>query len=86
LSEKLSTFKGKKSAIKAICFKILLKNIITTRNHHKEDSMVGCKITSRCIAFGSPIENRYAQSVNITSEQETFDNDATSVLTTSSSQ
>jgi hypothetical protein len=55
---------------KAIWIKILLGIVITTISHHKEDSMVGCKIMSKCIVFGSPVENRYAQSNNITSEQE----------------
>jgi hypothetical protein len=59
-----------KSAIKAIWFKILLRNVITTKGHRKEDLMVGWKITSRCIAFGSPVASSYAQSNNITSEQE----------------
>jgi hypothetical protein len=60
LSEKLLIFEGKRiSAIKVIWFKILLKNVITTKSYRKEDSMVGCKITSRCIAFGSPVANRY---------------------------
>jgi hypothetical protein len=70
LSKKLSTFKEKKSAIKAIWFKNFLENVITTNGHRKEDSMVGCKITSRCIAFGSPVVSSYTQSNNITSEQE----------------
>jgi hypothetical protein len=60
LSEKLLTFEEKKSAIKAIWFKILLGSIITTRSHLKEDSIVGCKIMSRCIDFGSPVVNCYA--------------------------
>jgi hypothetical protein len=39
LSEKLSTFEGKRiSAIKAIWLKILLRNVITTKSHRKEDS------------------------------------------------
>jgi hypothetical protein len=60
LSEKLLTFEGKRiSAIKVIWFKILLRNVITTKSYRKEDSMVGCKITSRCIAFGSPVANHY---------------------------
>jgi hypothetical protein len=59
----------KKFAIKAIWFKILLGNVITTKGHHKEDSMIGCKITSRCIVFRSPIVSSYAQSNNITYEQ-----------------
>jgi hypothetical protein len=71
LSEKLSTFEGKRiSAIKAIWFKILLRNVITTKSHRKENSMVSCKIMSRCIAFGIPVANSYAQSSNITFEQE----------------
>jgi hypothetical protein len=40
LSEKHSTFKEKKSAIKAIWFKILLGSIISTRNHYKKDLMM----------------------------------------------
>jgi hypothetical protein len=81
LSEKLSTIKGKKSVIKAIWFKFLLGNVITTKSHHREDSMVGCKIMSRCIVFGSPIANLYAQSSSITSEHEKSDNDINSDLT-----
>jgi hypothetical protein len=47
----------------------------------------GYKITSRCIAFGSLAVSRYAQSNNITSEQEKkSDNDVNSVLTVCSSQ
>jgi hypothetical protein len=48
--------------------------------------MVGCKITSRCIAFGSPVVNHYAQSNSITSEHEESDNDADSVKIVSRSQ
>jgi hypothetical protein len=71
LSEKLSTFEGKRiPAIKVIWLKILLINVITTKSHRKEDSMVGCKITSRHIAFGNPVANHYAESSSITSEQE----------------
>jgi hypothetical protein len=70
LSEKLSTFEGKRiSALKAIWFKNLLRNVITTTRHLKEDLMVGCKIMSRCIAFGIPVSNSYAQSSSIASEQ-----------------
>jgi hypothetical protein len=70
-SEKLSTFEGRRiSAIKATWFKILFRNIITTKSHRKEDSMVGYKITIRCIAFGSPVANSYPQSSNINYEQE----------------
>jgi hypothetical protein len=76
----------KKSAMKAIWLNILLGNVITTKRHHKEDSMVGCKIMSRYIAFGSPVANCYAQSNSITSEQEKHDNDVNSSLTASSSQ
>jgi hypothetical protein len=71
LSEKLSTFEGKQiSAIKAIWLKILLRNVIITKSHRKEDSMVGYKITSRRMAFGKPVVNHYAESCSITSEQE----------------
>jgi hypothetical protein len=71
LSEKLSTIDGRRiPAMYATWFKIFLRIIITTKSHHKKDSMVGCKITSRCIAFRSPIANSYAQSSSITSEQE----------------
>jgi hypothetical protein len=71
LSEKLTTFEGKRiSALEAIWFKKLLRNVITTKSHRKEDSMIGCKIMSRCIAFRIPIANSYAQSCSITSEQE----------------
>jgi hypothetical protein len=71
LSEKLSTFEGKRiSAIKAISFKILHRNVTTTKSHRKEDSMVGCKITSRRIDFRNPIANHYAESSSIASEQE----------------
>jgi hypothetical protein len=60
LSEKLSTFEGRRiTAIKATWFKILLRNVITTKSHCKEDMMVGCKIMIRCIAFGSPVANCY---------------------------
>jgi hypothetical protein len=47
--------------------------------------MLVAKITSRCMAFGSPVANSYAQSNNITSEQEKSDNDVNSVLTACSS-
>jgi hypothetical protein len=67
--EALNIRRKKESVIKAIWFKILLRNVITTKRHHKEDSMVGCKIMSRCIAFRSLVANCYAQSINITSEQ-----------------
>jgi hypothetical protein len=51
LSEKLSTFNEKISTIMAIWFKKFLGNLITTKSHHKEDSMVGCKITSMFTDF-----------------------------------
>jgi hypothetical protein len=71
LSKKLSTFEEKRiSALKAIWFKNLLRNVITTKSHRKEGSMVGCKITSRCIVVGIPAANSYAQFNSITSEQE----------------
>jgi hypothetical protein len=77
---------GKKEIRKeATWFKIMFGSVVPSRSHHKEDSMVGCKIMRRCIAFGSPIVNLYAQSISITSEQEKSDNDVTSVLTASSS-
>jgi hypothetical protein len=61
LSEKLSTFEGRRiSAIKATWFKILLRNLTQKKSHYKEDSMVGCKIMIMCIAFGSPVVNCYA--------------------------
>jgi hypothetical protein len=66
--------------------KTLLGSVITTKSHHKKDSMVGCKITNRCIAFGSHVASFYAQSDSITFEQEKSDNDVNSVLTASSSQ
>jgi hypothetical protein len=84
--EALNIRMKKKSAIRAIWFKILLGSVITTKSHRKEDSMVGYKITSRCIAFGILVANRYAQSSSITSEHEKSDNDVNSDLTTSSSQ
>jgi hypothetical protein len=56
----------KKSGTKAIWFKILLENVITTKSLHKEDSIVGCKIITRCIASRSPGANHYAQSSSIT--------------------
>jgi hypothetical protein len=68
--EALNIQRKKESAIKATWFKIFLRNIITTKSHHQEDLMVGCNIMSRCIAFGSSVANRYAQSISITSEQQ----------------
>jgi hypothetical protein len=44
LSEKLSTFEEKKSAIKAIWFKILLGSVISSRDHHNGDSMVAMRL------------------------------------------
>jgi hypothetical protein len=42
LSEKLSTIEGRRiSAIQATWFKILLRIVITTKSHRREDSMVG---------------------------------------------
>jgi hypothetical protein len=67
-------------------FNILLGGVITTKGHYKEDLMVVKRFMSRWIAFGSPIVSCYAQSNNITSEQEKSDNDINSVLTVSSSQ
>jgi hypothetical protein len=61
--------KGGEIHQKAIWFEILLRNIITTLNHHKEDLMVACEIMSRCIAFGSTVVSSYAQSNNSTSEK-----------------
>jgi hypothetical protein len=52
----------------------LVQNLPRKRNHNKEPSQGefdgGYEIMSRCIAFGSPIASRYAQSNNITSEQQ----------------
>jgi hypothetical protein len=52
----------------------LVQNHSQKRNHIKEPSQRrfdgGYGITSRCIAFGSPVANSYAQSSSITSEQE----------------
>jgi hypothetical protein len=64
---------------------IVLRSVTTTRNHQKEDSMVGCKIT-RSIAFGSLVANSYAQFNSITSEPEKSNNNVTSALTTCNSQ
>jgi hypothetical protein len=77
--------KGGEIRQKGNLVQMLLISVTITRNHNKEDSMVGCKIMSRCIAFESPIVNRYAQSNNITSEQEKSDNDINSALTACSS-
>jgi hypothetical protein len=66
--EALNICRKEEPAIKATWLKILLKNVITTKSHHKEDSMVGCKVMSRCIAFGNPVASCHAQSNNITSE------------------
>jgi hypothetical protein len=84
--EALNIRRKKKSVINAIWFKILLGNVITIKIYHKEDSMVGCNIMSRCIAFRSPVVNHYAQSNNTTFKQEKSDNDVNLVLTTSSNQ
>jgi hypothetical protein len=70
----------------AILFKVLLRSVITTKSHNKEDSVVVCRITSRCIAFGSPVASCYAQFNNITSEQEKSDNNINSALTARKSQ
>jgi hypothetical protein len=86
LSETLPTFEGKEICHQGNLVQKFLKNVITTKSHHREDSMVGRKITSSCITFGSPVANRYAQSNSITSEQAKSDNDVTSVLTACSSQ
>jgi hypothetical protein len=68
----------------------LVQNLARKRNLNKELSQRGFdgsyKIMSRCIAFGSPIVNSYAQSNISTSEQEKSDNDVHSVLTACSSQ
>jgi hypothetical protein len=52
----------------------LVQNPTRKCNPDKEPSQRkfdgGYRIKSRCIAFGSPIASRYAQSINITSEQE----------------
>jgi hypothetical protein len=52
----------------------LVQNLARKRNPDKESSQKGFddgyEITSRFIAFGSPVANSYAQSSNITSEQE----------------
>jgi hypothetical protein len=52
----------------------LVQNLARKRNPDKEPSQKGFdggyEITSRCIAFGSPVVSRYAQSNNITSEQQ----------------
>jgi hypothetical protein len=68
----------------------LVQNLARKRNHNKEPSQGGFdggyEITSRCIAFRSPVASRYTQSNSITSEQEKFDNDINSVLTASNSQ
>jgi hypothetical protein len=80
-------FKGRRNPSKwQFGSKFSLKNVILTKSHRKEDLMVGCKIISRCIVFGSPVANSYAQSNNITSEQGTPNNDVNSALVASSSQ
>jgi hypothetical protein len=69
---------------------IWFKNLARKRNRIKEPSQKGFddgyEITSRSIAFESPVANSYAQSSNITSEQETPNNDVNSDLTASISQ
>jgi hypothetical protein len=60
--------------------KILLGNVIASRNHHKKDLMM---VTSKSITFGSPVANSYAQSSNITSG--TPNNDVNSDLIASNS-
>jgi hypothetical protein len=68
----------------------LVQILACERNHIKEPSQKrfdgGYEIMSRCIAFGSPVANSYAQSSNITCEQGTPNNDVNSDLTASSSQ
>jgi hypothetical protein len=67
----------------------LVQNLVPKRNLNKEPSQRGFngsyEIMSRCIDFGSPVENSYAQSNISTSEQEKSDNDVNSVLTAHSS-
>jgi hypothetical protein len=69
---------------------IWFKNLARKRNRIKEPSQKGFddgyEITSRSIAFGSPVANSYAQFSNITSEQGTPNNDVNSDLTACSSQ
>jgi hypothetical protein len=68
----------------------LVQNLARKCNHNRQPSQRGFdggyKITSRCIAFGSPVASCYAQSHNITSKQGKSDNDANSVLTACSGQ
>jgi hypothetical protein len=68
----------------------LVEILARKRNHNKEPSQRGFdggyEIMSRCIAFGRPIANRYAQSNSITSEQKKSNNNINSVLTACSSQ
>jgi hypothetical protein len=69
---------------------IWFKNLAQKHNRIEEPSQKGFddgyEITSRNIAFGSPIVNSYAQSSNITSEQVTPNSDINSDLTASSNQ
>jgi hypothetical protein len=68
----------------------MVQNLARKCNHNKEPSQGGFdggyEIMSRCIAFGSPIVSRYAQSSSITSEQEKPDNNVNSFLTADNSQ
>jgi hypothetical protein len=58
------------------------RNPIEEPSHRRFDG--GYEIMSRCIAFGSPVVSSYAQSNNITTEQEKSDNDVNLVLAVSS--
>jgi hypothetical protein len=78
--------KGREICQQGKLVQILLGSITTTKTHHKEDSMVSYKITSRCIDFGSSIVSRYAQSNSMASKQEKSDNDVNSALSVSSNQ
>jgi hypothetical protein len=68
----------------------LVQNLAREHNPIKELSQRGFdggyEIMSRCKASGSPVANRYAQSNNITSEQENSNNDVHSALTVSNNQ
>jgi hypothetical protein len=79
-------FKGRTNHQKGNLVQILARKCNPIKEPSQRIFYGGYETMTRCIAFGNPVASRYAQSNNITSEQQKSDNEVHSALTVSNSQ